>query len=97
MCWNLDGPPFTEFKWIQASHGKLPPYAIFGGYDSMNKTNLYIARAEHKGCLIPGKYVPMEGCVYISWGDEEIRKEIYEVNFFLIFKILFVGWFIILI
>lgn len=54
-----------------------------GGFDASNE-QLYVARAEHNGALIPGKLVPSHGVVYVAWGGIENPKENYEVR-----KILF--------
>lgn len=76
--WNLDGPSSGPVHWVHASNGQIPPNALPGGFDATNE-QLYVARAEHNGALIPGKLVPSHGVVYIPWGGIENPKENYEV------------------
>jgi hypothetical protein len=40
---------------------------------------LYVARAWHKGSLVPGKLNPKHRRCYVSWGGEEHAKSEYEV------------------
>lgn len=61
--------------WVQADN-QLPPGAMIGG--SENET-LYIIRANHRGSLTPGKFVPSEGLGYISWGGDAHDKSEFEV------------------
>lgn len=82
--WNLDGPTSGPVQWVHASNGQIPPNALPGGFDGTNE-QLYVARAEHNGALIPGKLVPSHGVVYVAWGGVENPKENYEVSKFLFF------------
>lgn len=77
--WNLDGLSSGPVQWVHASNGQIPPNALPGGFDASNE-QLYVARAEHNGALIPGKLVPSHGVVYIPWGGVENPKENYEVR-----------------
>jgi len=79
--WNLDGPTSGPVQWVHASNGQIPPNALPGGFDASNE-QLYVARAEHNGALIPGKLVPSHGVVYVAWGGVENPKENYEVRIF---------------
>lgn len=54
----------------------MPPNAVPGGFDN---EQLYVARAQHEGALIPGKLVPSHGVVYVPWGGAEHGKTDYEV------------------
>uniref|UniRef100_A0A2S2Q4X7 C3 and PZP-like alpha-2-macroglobulin domain-containing protein 8 n=1 Tax=Sipha flava TaxID=143950 RepID=A0A2S2Q4X7_9HEMI len=76
--WKLDGPTSGPVQWVHASNGQIPPNALPGGFDATNE-QLYVARAEHNGALIPGKLVPSHGVVYVAWGGVENPKENYEV------------------
>merc|ERR1712168_1184443 len=67
-----------SFDWIYASGGEIPPGAIQGGVDE-NDEPLYIGRAWHNGCLVPGKVVKDHGCCYVPWGGEEHKYEDYEI------------------
>jgi hypothetical protein len=51
-----------------------------GGADTETGETLYVARAEHEGAIIPGKFVPSHGVTYISWGGAEHGKSEYEVS-----------------
>ncbi|XP_050422531.1 C3 and PZP-like alpha-2-macroglobulin domain-containing protein 8 isoform X4 [Adelges cooleyi] len=76
--WNIGGSTIGPVQWVRASNGQIPPNALPGGFDT-NKEQLYIARAEHNGALIPGKLVPSHGVTYVAWGGVENPKENYEV------------------
>ncbi|KXJ83142.1 hypothetical protein RP20_CCG008811 [Aedes albopictus] len=62
--------------WIPAANGEVPPNAVVGGADG---EDMYIARAQHEGAIIPGKLVPSHGVAYVAWGGVENPKEEYEV------------------
>lgn len=62
--------------WIPAANGEVPPNAVVGGSDG---EDMYIARAQHEGAIIPGKLVPSHGVAYVAWGGVENPKEEYEV------------------
>lgn len=79
--WNLDGPTAGPVQWVYASNGQIPSNALPGGFDANNE-QLYVARAEHNGALIPGKLVPSHGVAYVAWGGVENPKENYEVRIF---------------
>ncbi|XP_038111450.1 uncharacterized protein LOC119767268 [Culex quinquefasciatus] len=68
--------PTISWYWVPASNGKVPEKAVVGGFDG---GNLYIARANHKGEVVPGKLHPPSGSCYIPWGGSEHRKTNYEV------------------
>jgi len=64
-------------SWVAASAGEVPEGALVGGED--NGSPLYIARAEHEGGIIPGKFLAEHGVAYIPWGGAENAKDAYEV------------------
>lgn len=66
--------------WEKRSAGELADGAVPGGRDEESGETLYVARAEHEGGVIPGKFVPSHAVTYISWGGQEIAKPDYEVS-----------------
>ncbi|XP_062548424.1 uncharacterized protein LOC134213403 isoform X2 [Armigeres subalbatus] len=62
--------------WVPASNGEIPPNAVVGGADG---EDMYIARAQHEGAIIPGKLLASHGSAYVAWGGAEIPKTEYEV------------------
>jgi len=66
------------FDWIHATGDEIPPGAVHGGVDE-NDEPLYIGRAWHEGCLIPGKIVKAHACCYVPWGGAEHSYEEYEI------------------
>jgi len=70
----------TLIKWVRCSNGTLPDNAIEGGCDPDGMA-LYVARADHAGGKIPGKFSVASGKVYIPWNCVEHEKTEYEVNF----------------
>ncbi|KAI5639728.1 farnesoic acid 0-methyl transferase domain-containing protein [Phthorimaea operculella] len=64
-----------KLQWVQADD-QLPDGALIGGFE---QEVLYIIRAEHRGSLTPGKFVPSEGGGYISWGGNAHEKGEFEV------------------
>lgn len=65
--------------WVDMTSGQVPPGAVIGGQDCSGEP-LYVARAQHRGALIPGKLVSSHGCAYIAWGGEEHGKPEYQVG-----------------
>lgn len=63
-------------NWITASYGRIPKYAIIGGYDGDGKP-LYICRAKYEGGIQPGKIVG-ENCNF-SFNGIEVMTPIYQV------------------
>lgn len=53
---------------------------VIAGTDAETGDDLLVARAEHEGALIPGKFVPSHGVTYVAWGGEEHAKGEYEVS-----------------
>lgn len=62
--------------WVPAANGEIPPNAVVGGADG---EDMFIARSQHEGAIIPGKLVASHGCCYIAWGGVENPKTEYEV------------------
>lgn len=69
----------TAPRWLPAQGGSLPPNAVSGGHD-ISGEQLYVARANHEGALIPGKLVPSHKVTYVAWGGRENPKDNYEVR-----------------
>ena len=61
-----------------SSSGFCPHDAFIGG-DEEGEFALHVARAWHRGSLVPGKYDARYRKAYVSWGGEEHRCEEYEV------------------
>lgn len=64
-------------NWVPAANGEVHPQAVQGGFDG--EEQLYIARAQHEGDLIPGKLHPSHGVCYVPWGGEEHAHTEYEI------------------
>jgi len=75
---NKIAPPPALLQWIPCSHGELPPNAIDGGVDEFGN-KLYVARANHEGGKIPGKYNTRTRTAQIPWGGGEHEKLEYEI------------------
>lgn len=75
--WNVGGGGAC---WEKRANGEIADGAVPGGVDSESGETLYVARAEHEGAIIPGKFVPSHGVTYISWGGAEHGKPEYEVS-----------------
>jgi len=70
-------PTVEGVAWVSASGGELPEGSFVGGND--DGASLYVARADHEGAVIPGKFVQGHSNAYIPWGGEEHSKQDYEV------------------
>ena len=66
-------------QWIPCSNGTLPENAVEGGQDQ-NGQKLYVARANHAGGKIPGKFSVATGKAYIPFNTTEHEKDEYEVQ-----------------
>ncbi|XP_058979645.1 C3 and PZP-like alpha-2-macroglobulin domain-containing protein 8 [Musca domestica] len=64
-------------NWVPAANGEIPPEALQGGFDGSEQ--LYIARAQHEGDMIPGKLHPSHGVCYVAYGGGEHGHSEYEV------------------
>lgn len=63
-------------NWLPASYGRIPRYAVIGGYDGNGKP-LFICRAKYEGGIQPGKIVG-ENCNF-SYKGAEIMTPVYQV------------------
>lgn len=45
----------------------------------MDGSLLYIGRASHEGDIIPGKVLPLQRVMYVSYNGKEIAKQQYEI------------------
>ena len=64
--------------WVKYSEGSCLSGAVLAGYDRGNP--LYVARAPHEGCLVPGKFHAGYKTTYISWAGKEVgKKENFEI------------------
>jgi len=70
-------PTLEGTSWVAQTAGAVPEGALVGGNDAGNE--LYVARGEHSGAIVPGKLVPSHSVAYVAWGGEEHAKEAYEV------------------
>ena len=59
--------------WVKYSDGMPLSGAVIGGYDQGNP--LYVARALHEGCIVPGKFHAVYKTSYISWAGKELEKK----------------------
>ncbi|KAK6624468.1 hypothetical protein RUM44_011327 [Polyplax serrata] len=77
--WVVEEPPKREAYWEKASNGAVPANVVPGGTDAETGDVLLVARAEHEGAVIPGKFVPAHGVAYVCWGGAEHAKQEYEI------------------
>ena len=67
-----------KVEWQKCSDGSYPTNAFSTGAQDGGK-RLFVARALHKGSLVPGKLHQGHTVCYVSWGGEEHGKNQYEV------------------
>lgn len=67
-----------RYQWLPAANGEVPPAAIKVGH-SADGEHLYAGRGHYEGSLTVGKVHPSHGCLYIPYGDSEIKLYEYEV------------------
>jgi hypothetical protein len=65
-------------KWVAASNGDVPDGAIICGWEA-NGTPLYVARANYKSGVHPGKVRKEFGAANIPYGGQEVKVANYEV------------------
>ena len=63
--------------WVRCSGGHLPSGAVQGGADRGGV--VYVARADHLGSLVPGKFHSSYKRTFISYGGKEHATTEYEV------------------
>lgn len=73
----------NPYYYVPASNGDIPQGALRAGQNS-DGTPLYVARAFHKGDVVPGKVSHVFGQAFISYNCEEHAKKEYEVMEFYI-------------
>ncbi|OXA50536.1 natterin-3 [Folsomia candida] len=66
-----------KLEWVPASGGSHPKDSVRAGYDSGEK--VYVARAHHEGCIIPGKLHNGHSSMYIPYNMAEVPCSDYEV------------------
>ncbi|CAL8093836.1 unnamed protein product [Orchesella dallaii] len=66
-----------KLEWRPASGGDVPKDAMHAGVDGGEK--VYVARAHHEGCIIPGKLHKTHSHVYIPYNMKEVPVPDYEV------------------
>ncbi|XP_075969631.1 uncharacterized protein LOC142972412 [Anticarsia gemmatalis] len=65
--------------WVKCSNGSMPNGAVPAGVDLDGK-EMFVARAHHDNCLVPGKIIPSrEKHAYIPYDGKEHHKTEYEV------------------
>ncbi|GBP45177.1 C3 and PZP-like alpha-2-macroglobulin domain-containing protein 8 [Eumeta japonica] len=64
--------------WVDSSNGQVPPGANPAGRD-VSGEELFIARAQHEGAMLPGKLARSHGMAYVPWGGQEHGKPQYQV------------------
>ncbi|XP_065290128.1 natterin-3-like [Dermacentor albipictus] len=64
--------------WVRCSGKHIPHNAVAGGEEKDGKFKLFVARAVHKGDVLPGKVVPSLGTCYVSYGGVEIKYTDYQ-------------------
>ncbi|KAH7935294.1 hypothetical protein HPB52_005719 [Rhipicephalus sanguineus] len=57
----------------------IPHNAVAGGEEKDGKFKLFVARAVHKGDVLPGKVVPSLGTCYVSFDGIEEKYSDYQV------------------
>ena len=71
-------PEANKVHWVSGSHGSHPGDAVRAGTD--HGVPIFVARARHQGCLVPGKLHPGHKTVYVPWGEREhAKKDGYQV------------------
>lgn len=67
-----------HYEWIHSSNGNVPDGAVKVGRAG-DGDFLYAGRGRWEGSLSVGKVHPSHGCLYIPYGEEEIKLTEYEV------------------
>ncbi len=65
------------WSWTRASDGRFPEGTLSGGTSPSGEVT-YVARANHRQQLVPGKLVTSEQCCLVCWGSAEHRYRNYE-------------------
>lgn len=67
-----------NYKWVKASNGDIPPYAIVGGYSELRES-LYIGRAMYENMQLLGKVHRSHKTMYMHYKGKEVNCKEYEV------------------
>jgi hypothetical protein len=69
-----------SLRWIEWSlnNSGVPQDAVCAGHD-IDRSELYVIRAQHEHDLIPGKYSPHRRSAYIPYGGKEHFKTEFEI------------------
>ena len=68
----------TDYVWIKAADGKVISNAVECGEATSGET-LFVGRANHCGRYILGKVRPLHHCLYITYGNQELPFQNYEM------------------
>ncbi|XP_031574433.1 uncharacterized protein LOC116308188 [Actinia tenebrosa] len=68
----------SNLKWVKASYGEVPAYAVAGGEDFPGEV-LYVARIQLSTGLTPGKMDQSSNMAHASWGGKEENSYHYEI------------------
>lgn len=68
-----------NYLWIPTFEDRIPNGSLVAGHSETNQETLYVGRAYHDGCLVPGKVQPSHKCCYIPYLDGEVCKKKYEI------------------
>lgn len=66
------------FTWRHMCDDRLPDGAVSCGFRA-DMEKCYVGRAMHEGCMLPGKIVLSQRCLYVAFGGVEHRIETFEV------------------
>lgn len=67
-----------RYQWVPAANGDVPEAAVKVGR-ACDGDFLYAGRGHWEGSLTVGKVHPSHGCLYIPYGEEEVKLYEYEV------------------
>ncbi|XP_073829706.1 uncharacterized protein [Musca autumnalis] len=67
-----------RYAWVAAANGDVPEAAVKVGR-AADGDFLYAGRGSWEGSVTVGKVHPSHGCLYIPYGEEEIKLTEYEV------------------
>ena len=78
MSFQIQDKVFQHLVWKKCEAGAVPENAFYTGAMDSNEP-LYVARAFHKGHIIPGKFHKGHDTAYVSWGGKEHALSDYNV------------------
>ncbi|KAM7344215.1 uncharacterized protein ACRADG_011035 [Cochliomyia hominivorax] len=68
----------SEYKWVAAESGEVPPNALATGYTENGET-LYTARCIYNDRMRYGKLHPSHGVAYVPFEQKEVNNRNYEI------------------